>query len=304
MWIRRQDLEEPITAGLVLDESRKSFVSCAGRNLYVLDEGSFAKTWTRAMEDGQDQLKDLVFLPNGRLVTGGSWGNPDVHVIVWDRIPTAVFTVTPTALAFRVAKNSTSYPSLTLNVQDSTTTESQSIVWTAVSDKSWLTLSKTSSTLAAGGSDSITVTASPATDNTGRLTATIVVTGTPSTNGSATVYVTVTIYDDTPATADVPMNTLKILGNRLDMSDPNRVMPFKARLNPNTPVTIEIYDSAGRWIGKLTDNTDGSGISVINFRNRLGELSGNVVLGPGIYWAVLNGGGAKKKPFVVILGAK
>jgi hypothetical protein len=253
--------------------------------------------WSTEMLNGSDQLKALAFLPDGKLVTAGVMGsNPDAQVIIWNHASPGTISVSPASFNFRVIRNATVSPAISVVVQNSTTTGTDSMAWTASSGMAWLSLSKTSGSLTPGSRDSFSAVVDHQSLSPGDHSAAIMVTGANSANGTVTVYVTGTVLPE------MAVNNLKIANNKMDMSDPNRVIYFMIKDGPGKAVKVNIYDSAGAWIGYRPGTTDSAGVAEISFHNQTGELSNGRLLGPGVYWATIDGSSAKKQPFMITLG--
>lgn len=70
--------------------------------------------------------------------------------------------------------------------------------------------------------------------------------------------------------------------------------------DPNASARVEIYDESGDLIGTLEAPLDAEGFGKVTISG--GAIDGKLI-GPGIYWARVRGGGVKaRKPFVVVTG--
>jgi len=145
--------------------------------------------------------------------------------------------------------------------------------------------------------------------------------------GGATASGSITITDsnatNSPVNVPVTMGASTVvsglLGSHNDAiaASPNVLdrsagtgMKFYVVGNENAEVHVHIYDSSGRWVGKVTGTCGNTGtpqLAEINFYGIAGmdQTSAATYLGPGIYWARAEGSGVRttnnKKPFMIVL---
>jgi uncharacterized membrane protein len=124
----------------------------------------------------------------------------EIEVTV-ESLPPAVLQVSPTSLQFQAEEGGTNPPAKSLTIRN---TGGQPLNWTATKDANWLTLARTSGTVAAGQSTTLQVSVNISGLGIGTYRATIVISAPGAENSPAKVEVTLEITARPPTLRVTP----------------------------------------------------------------------------------------------------